>query len=117
MSIPEQGVMLRVFLAENDKCPHSGKPLYEALVLKARELQLAGATVLRGVLGFGKNSRLHSAKVLMLSQELPLVVELVDSEEKINTLLPWLDENVQEGLVTLEPVRVLHYRPGSSPAG
>jgi hypothetical protein len=107
MQIPEEGTLLRVFLGEADR--HGGRPLYEAIVLKARELHLAGATVLRGVMGFGRNSRLHTAKILRLSEDLPIVVEIVDSEEKIQRLLPWLDEVVREGLVTLERARVVRY--------
>lgn len=112
MTLPEEGTLLRVFLGEADKA--DGRPLYEAIVLKARELGLAGATVLRGVMGFGANSRLHTAKVLRLSEDLPIVVELVDTEERLQRLLPWLDEHVTEGLVTLERVRVLRYRHRNS---
>jgi PII-like signaling protein len=108
MKIPENGKLLRIFIGEKDKW-HS-KPLYEAIVLKARELGLAGATVLRGPMGFGAHSRLHTAKILRLSSDLPLVIEIVDSEEKINLLLPHLDEMVSDGLVTLEDVQVLKYR-------
>jgi len=108
MKIPEQGKLLRIFIGESDRWHH--QPLYEAIVLKARELGLAGATVLRGPMGFGASSRLHTAKILRLSMDLPLVIEMVDTEEKINLLLPHLDEMVQEGLVTLEDVRVLKYR-------
>jgi PII-like signaling protein len=108
MKIPEDGHLLRVFIGESDKW--QGKPLYEAIVLKARELHLAGATVLRGPMGFGAHSRLHTAKILRLSEDLPIVIEIVDSEEKINGLMPFIDQAVQEGLVTLEPVRVIKYR-------
>lgn len=108
MKIPENGKLLRIYLGESDRWHH--QPLYEAIVLKARELGLAGATVLRGPMGFGASSRLHTAKILRLSVDLPLVIEIVDSEEKINLLQPYLDEMVQEGLVTLEDVRVLKYR-------
>jgi PII-like signaling protein len=108
MSIPEDGVLLRVFLGESDRW--HGRPLYEAIVLKARELHLAGATVLRGPMGFGAHSRLHTAKVLRLSEDLPVVIEIVDSREKIDELLPHIDEMVREGLVTLENVRVIQYR-------
>ena len=111
MKIPEQCKLLRVFIGENDKWHHS--PLYEAIVLKARELELAGATVLRGPMGFGAKSHLHTAKILRLSSDLPMVIEIVDSEEKINRLLPHLDEMVSEGLVTLEDVRVIKYRSSS----
>jgi len=108
MTIPEAGVLLRIFIGESDRW--QGKPLYEAIVLKARELHLAGATVLRGPMGFGANSRLHTTKILRLSEDLPMVIEIVDSRDKIETLLPHLDEMVQEGLVTLEDVRVYRYR-------
>lgn len=108
MKIPERGYLLRIFLGESDRW--QGKPLYEAIVLKARELHMAGATVLRGPMGFGKNSRLHTSKVLRLSEDLPTLIEIVDSKTKIDELLPYIDEMVQEGLVTLEPVRVIKYR-------
>ena len=101
-------MLLRIFIGESDRWRH--QPLYEAIVLKARELHLAGATVLRGPMGFGKSSRLHTAKILRLSMDLPLVIELVDSEEKIQAFLPVLDEMMKGGLVTLEKVRVVHYR-------
>ena len=105
MSLPEDGMLLRIFIGESDR--HGGRPLYEAIVLAAREQGLAGATVLRGVLGYGAHGRLHAAKVLHLSDDLPLVVEIVDSEERLREFLPWLDQAVGEGLVTLEKVRVL----------
>ncbi len=108
MHIPEEGMLLRVFIGESDQ--YKGKALYEQIVLKARELNLAGATVLRGIMGFGADSRMHTAKLLRLSEDLPVVVEIVDSEEKLNTLLPFLDEVVQEGLITLEKARVIKYR-------
>jgi len=108
MKIPEDGYLLRVFVDESDK--HGHIPLYEAIVLKAREAGLAGATVLRGLMGFGKHSVLHTAKILRLSEDLPMVVEIVDSLEKIDAFLPTLDVMVLEGLVTLEKVRVIHYR-------
>jgi PII-like signaling protein len=108
MQIPTDAVLIRIFLGESDRWEH--RPLYEAIVLKAREAQLAGATVLRGPLGFGKSSRLHTAKILRLSLDLPLVIEIVDSEEKINAFLPVLDEMMGGGLVTLEKIKVLHYR-------
>jgi len=101
-------MQLRIFIGESDRWHH--KPLYEALVLKAREMHLAGATVLRGPMGFGKTSRIHTAKILRLSMDLPLVIEIVDSEEKINEFLPVIDEMMQGGLVTLEKVRVIDYR-------
>jgi PII-like signaling protein len=108
MNLPNEAMLLRIFLGESDKWKH--QPLYEAIVLKAREMHLAGATVLRGPMGFGKSSRLHTAKILRLSMDLPLVIEIVDSEEKIQSFLPALDEMMQGGLVTLERVKVIHYR-------
>ena len=108
MQIPKDAVLLRIFLGESDRWEH--KPLYEAIVLKAREPHLAGATVLRGPMGFGKTSHLHTAKILRLSMDLPLVIEIVDSEEKINTFLPVLDGMMGGGLVTLEKVKVIDYR-------
>src|SRR5205809_2297827 len=107
MHLPEDAVLLRIFIGESDRYQH--RPLYEAIVLKARELGLAGATVLRGPMGFGANSHLHTAKILRLSMDLPIVIELVDTEANINSLLPCLDEMVLEGLVTLEDVKVLKY--------
>jgi PII-like signaling protein len=108
MHLPHEAVLLRVFIGESDRWHH--QPLYEALVLKAREMHLAGATVLRGPMGFGKSSRLHTAKILRLSFDLPLVIEIVDAEEKINAFLPVLDEMMKGGLVTLEKARVIDYR-------
>jgi PII-like signaling protein len=108
MQIPNDAVLLRIFIGESDRWGH--KPLYEAIVLAVRETHLAGATVLRGPMGFGKASRLHTAKILRLSMDLPLVIEIVDSEEKINSFLPTLDKMIDGGLVTLEKVKVLHYR-------
>jgi len=108
MHLPQDATLLRIFIGESDRWEH--KPLYEAIVLKARELHLAGATVLRGPMGFGKTSRLHTAKILRLSMDLPLVIEIVDTEEKINSFLPLLDEMMKGGLVTLEKVRVIDYR-------
>src|SRR5579859_6828299 len=108
MQIPTDAVLLRIFLGESDRWEH--KPLYEAIVLKAREAHLAGATVLRGPMGFGKSSRLHTAKILRLSLDLPMVIEIVDSEEKIHAFLPTLDSMMGGGLVTLEKVQVVHYR-------
>lgn len=117
MRIPEHGWLLRVFIGESDKW--HGQPLYEVIVLKARELHLAGATVLRGPMGFGANSRLHTAKILRLSEDMPIVIEIVDSKEKIDELMPFIDEAVQEGLVTLEQVQVIKYRAngGAATAG
>src|SRR5258708_21853406 len=107
MQIPKDAQLLRIFIGEADR--HDGKPLYEAIVLKAREMHVAGATVLRGGLGYGHSSRLHSAKILRLSDDLPLVVEIVDSEEKIRVFLPVLDSMMTSGLITLEKVQVLQY--------
>jgi PII-like signaling protein len=106
--LPHDAVLLRIFIGESDRWKH--QPLYEAIVLKAREQHLAGATVLRGPMGFGKSSRLHTAKILRLSMDLPLVIEIVDSEEKIQAFLPVLDEMMKGGLVTLEKVKVIDYR-------
>jgi len=108
MHLPQEATLLRVFIGESDRWQH--KPLYEAIVLKARELHLAGATVVRGSMGFGKSSRLHTAKILRLSMDLPVIIEIVDSEEKIQSFLPALDEMIKGGLVTLEQVRVINYR-------
>lgn len=113
MEIPHQAVLLRIFIGESDRWEH--KPLYEAIVLKAREMHLAGATVLRGPMGFGKSSRLHTAKILRLSMDLPLVIEIVDSEEKIQQFLPVLDQMMRGGLLTMEKVNVIDYR-GQQPA-
>jgi len=113
MQIPHEAVLLRIFIGESDRWQHHA--LYEAIVLKARENHLAGATVLRGPMGFGKSSRLHTAKILRLSFDLPLVIEIVDSEEKINAFLPLLDEMITGGLVTMEKVKVIEYR-GKEPA-
>ncbi len=107
MQIPKQAVLLRIFIGEDDK--FGGAPLYEAIVLKAREKHLAGATVLRGPMGFGASSRLHTAKILRLSEDLPLVIEIVDSEEKVNEFVPVLDGMMSSGLITLEKVQVLQY--------
>lgn len=107
MEAPREATLLRIFIGEDDKA--DGRPLYEAIVLKARELHLAGATVLRGPMGFGHSSRLHTTKILRLSQDLPLVIEIVDSPEKIQAFLPVLDGMMASGLVTLEKVQVLQY--------
>lgn len=108
MKLPEEGMLLRIFIGESDN--YKGKALYEQIVLKARELNLAGATVVRGIMGFGADSRMHTAKLLRLSEDLPVVIEMVDTEEKLNTIIPFLDEVVTEGLITLEKVRVIKYR-------
>ncbi|WJR77191.1 DUF190 domain-containing protein [Bradyrhizobium sp. NP1] len=107
MQIPKQALLLRIFIGEDDK--FGGSPLYEAIVLKAREMPLAGATVLRGPMGFGASSRLHTTKILRLSEDLPLVIEIVDAEDKIKAFLPALDGMMSSGLVTLEKVQVLQY--------
>ncbi|QPC44898.1 DUF190 domain-containing protein [Kaustia mangrovi] len=112
MDIPEEAVLLRIFIGEEDRV--DGGPLHEAIVLKAREMQLAGATVLRGAMGFGHSSRLHTSKILRLSEDLPLIVEIVDSEDKIDAFLPVLEGLMTGGasaLVTLEKARVLQYGP------
>lgn len=106
---PVQARRLRVYVGESDKV--AGKPLYEALVLHARELRLAGATVLRSPMGFGANSHLHTTKVLRLSQDLPFVVEIVDLPERIDQMLPFVRQHVGGGLVTIEDVGVLQYHP------
>ena len=107
MKLEGEGCLLRIYIGELDKWHH--QPLYEAIVLKAREIGLAGATVLRGPMGFGAHSRLHTAKILRLSEDLPIVVEIVDKEEKINAFLPEIDRMVRDGLITLEKVRVIKY--------
>lgn len=107
MDVPKEGVLVRFFLGEDDKA--EGRPLYETIVLKAREMHLAGATVLRGPLGFGHGSRLHTAKILRLSQDLPVVVEIVDEEEKVAALVEAIEPLIPSGLVTLERVKVLKY--------
>lgn len=112
MQLPEESVLLRIFIGESER--HEGRPLHEAIVLKAREQHLAGATVLRGAMGYGKSSRLHTAKILRLSADLPLVIEIVDSDAKIQAFLPILDQMIGSGLVTLEKVQVLHYRTGKA---
>jgi hypothetical protein len=117
MNVPEEGVLLRVFIGESDREKGRDRPLYEAIVLRARESHLAGATVLRGPMGFGKHSRMHTAGLLELSTDLPIVIEIVDAEEKINAFLPVVDELVTEGLVTLEAVRVLKYAAGAEERG
>ncbi len=110
MILPKQGKLLRIFIGENDR--HEGLPLYEWIVRQARENGLAGATVLRGLEGYGAHSRLHKAKILRLSSDLPLVVEIVDTEEKIQSFLPVIDDAVGEGLATVERVEVHFYRSG-----
>ena len=115
MQLPRDAVLLRIFIGENDKAGRL--PLYEAIVLKAREMHLAGATVLRGPIGFGHSSRLHTTKILRLSEDLPLIIEIVDTQEKIDGFLPQLDSMMSSGLVTLEKVQVLQYgKPGNGAA-
>jgi PII-like signaling protein len=113
MDVPHDATLLRIFIGESDRWQH--KPLYEAIVLKARELHLAGATVLRGVMGFGKSSRLHTAKILRLSFDLPVVIEILDSEEKIQAFLPVISGMMKGGLVTMEQARVIEYRADPTP--
>lgn len=108
MQVPKEAVLARIFLGEQDRGP-AGRPLYEAVVLAAREQHLAGATVLRGPMGFGRNSRLHTAKILRLSDDLPIVVEIVDAEEKVRAFLEAIEPMMGSGLVTLERVQVIRY--------
>lgn len=110
MKLEGEGTLLRIFIGELDKWRK--QPLYEAIVLRARELGLAGATVLRGPMGFGAHSRLHTAKILRLSDDLPVIIEIVDKEDKIQAFLPELDRMIPDGMVTLEKVRVIMYRAG-----
>lgn len=112
MTLPRDGQLLRVFIGESDR--HQGKPLYEAIVLAAREHGLAGATVFRGMEGFGAHSRIHTTRILRLSEDLPIVVEIVDTEEKIQAFLPVLDGMVHEGLATVEKATVIFYRAGQT---
>jgi len=111
MILPQDGKLLRIFIGESDK--YKGQPLYEWIVLKARDRGMAGATVLRGLEGFGAHSRLHTAKILRLSSDLPIVVEIVDTENKIESFLPLIDDAIGEGLATVERVEVRFYRSGS----
>ncbi len=108
MKLPENGILLRIIIGESDR--YKRKPLYEAIVHKAKELDMAGATVLRGIMGFGASSRLHTVKYLRLSADLPLIIEIIDSKEYIDRLLPFLDEVVDEGLITMEKVRIIRYK-------
>ncbi len=110
--LPENAVLLRIMLGESDR--HGHQPLYEALVLKLRELGLAGATVLRSPMGFGANSTIHTAKILQLSMDMPIIIEVVDTREKIESFLPVLDEMMDGGLATMEDIKVIHYRPGGN---
>ncbi len=118
MQIPEDAMLLRIFVGEDDRHEHT--PVYEAVVLKAREMHMAGATVLRGPMGFGQSSRLHTAKILRLSGDLPVIIEIVDAKDKIDSFLEVLEELMPSGLVTLEKVRVVQYgeqRNGPPAAG
>ncbi|MFN3746802.1 MAG: DUF190 domain-containing protein [Hyphomicrobiaceae bacterium] len=110
MQVPHDAVLLRIFFGEDEK--FGRQPLYEAIVLKAREMHMAGATVLRGPMGFGHSSRLHTTKILRLSQDLPIVVEIVDAEDKVNAFVAVLDTMMPSGLITLEKVKVLQYGNG-----
>jgi PII-like signaling protein len=111
MPLASDAVLLRIFIGEDDKAGH--QPLYEAIVLKAREMGLAGATVMRGPMGFGHSSRLHTTKILRLSQDLPLVIEIVDTEEKIEALIAAIEPTMGSGLVTTEKVKVIRYGEGA----
>ncbi len=108
MKLPEEGVLIRIFVGESDKL--KGIPLYEAIILEARRLNIAGGTVFRGIMGFGANSRMHTSKILRLSEDMPMVVEIVDTAEQIEKLMPFLDKNVKEGLITKEIAHVIKYR-------
>jgi PII-like signaling protein len=110
MSLPTEGKLLRIFVGEGDRW--HGRPLYEAIVLEARQRGLAGATVIKGFMGFGAHSRIHTAKLLELSQDLPIVIEIVDAPDKIEAFMPDLEKMVGDGLITLERAEVLLYRPG-----
>jgi len=115
MRIEGQGLLVRIYIGESDK--HDGIPLYEAIVLRLRERGLAGATVLRGIEGFGAHAHLHTTRLLRLSEDLPILIEVVDSEERIRSVLPELNEMVGDGLITLERVEVIAYRSGSEGGG
>ena len=108
--LPEEGYLLRIFIGESDR--HDGKLLYEWIVLKAREEGLAGATVLRGIMGFGAHSRLHTFKIERLSQDLPIIIEIVDTREKLENFLAAIDNEIEEGLATLEKAQIHFYRSG-----
>src|SRR5947209_5798834 len=113
MKLPSDGTLLRIFIGEADK--HDGRPLYEVIIEEARRRGLAGATAWKGFIGFGAHSRMHTAKILELSQDLPIVIEIVDAADKIEAFLPLLDGLVQEGLVTVEPARIILYRAPAAP--
>ena len=106
--LPKEGQLLRIFIGESDR--HEGRPLYEWIVRQARAHQMAGATVVRGLEGFGAHSRMHTAKILRLSQDLPIIIEIVDTPDRVAAFLPELDTMIRQGLVTLEKVRVIRYR-------
>ena len=108
MNIFKEELLLRIFIGESDS--HKGKALYEQIVYKARELHIAGVTVIRGIMGYGANSKIHTAKILRLSEDLPIIIEIVDDEENIKKLLPFLDENIGNGIVTMEKIKVIKYR-------
>ena len=110
VSLPEEGLLLRIFIGESDK--QGNRPLYEVIVEEARKRELAGATVLHGVMGFGAHSRIHTSKILRLSEDLPVIIEIVDEAEKIQSFVPEVDKLVKEGLVTLERIHVVIYRDG-----
>lgn len=113
MQPSDTACLVRIYVGESDRI--AGRPMHEVIVQKARELGLAGATVLRGVMGFGASSRLHALKLVRMTEDLPLVIEIIDHRPQVDLLLPFLDEHVQQGLVTLETVEVLHYRPRKMP--
>ena len=112
MMLPSEGYLLRIFIGESDR--HDGKLLYEWLVLKAREEGLAGATVIRGMMGYGAHSRLHTFKIERLSQDLPIIVEIVDTREKLESFLALIDKEIEEGMATLEEIRIHFYRSGKT---
>ena len=112
MALPEQGHLLRIFIGESDK--YGGMPLYEWIVRTARENGIAGTTVLRGLEGFGAHSRIHTSKILRLSEDLPIIIEIVDTLEKIEKFMPIIDENIEEGLATIEKVQIRFYRSGKN---
>jgi hypothetical protein len=108
MNIFKEELLLRIFIGESDS--YDGKALYEYIVYKARELHIAGATVIRGIMGYGANSKIHTAKILRLSEDLPIIIEIVDDEEKIKTLLPYIEESIENGIVTMEKVKIIKFR-------
>jgi uncharacterized protein len=112
MMLPKEGCLLRIFIGESDR--HEGKLLYEWIVLKAREAGLAGATVMRGMMGFGAHSRLHTFKIERLSQDLPVIVEIVDTREKLEQFLALIDQEIEEGMATLEQIQIHFYRSGKA---